>query len=562
MSVEAAYQVLSPAPGVVLIAGKGLMRSIDGGQSFLSQGPAGTAEVTSIARFANGSLACAANRGALDTRLYFSTDAGATWAPAQMPSLAISRVTLAATGSVGWGEAANRDQVLPGLLHSTDAGRSWQRIESPSLAAHADWLGQGWYNQALAVDARDSAHVALGARGAAWTLDGGVTWTAYYGLHPDIQAAAWLPSSPPALLIGSDGGLALLRDPFGCPGCIEQHNEGVASHLVYQLDAWGGRIGAGLQDNGCVQLDAGRGTATQLSGGDGNAVLYHRVDPKRLLFSSNGEIYSTPGRGPGSGIPGLPYPIGIQLIPDPSDPTGDTVYTIATGHIYRSRDFGRSWAALPGAGLPAGFTPVALAVDSSSGTLVAFLGLSGYRSMDGGATWSGMPSLQGHAGIGSGWLEGTTVYAASYSDDPSSNRVWELGSRGWKPIDATLPALPVYKVRADPLVPWVLWVATEIGVYRSGDGGATWARFGDGLPWVRVTDLAIEPDDSMLRVSTFGRGIWEVPLSRPTEPAPPAAAEPPQSQSCASANTGALLGLLPLGAWLRRRRGRAWVVAP
>ena len=48
------------------------------------------------------------------------------------------------------------------------------------------------------------------------------------------------------------------------------------------------------------------------------------------------------------------------------------------------------------------------------------------------------------------------------------------------------------------------------GVYRSTDRGATWSRFGNGLPAASVHDLAVLPDGSMLRIATHGRGIWEL----------------------------------------------------
>lgn len=51
----------------------------------------------------------------------------------------------------------------------------------------------------------------------------------------------------------------------------------------------------------------------------------------------------------------------------------------------------------------------------------------------------------------------------------------------------------VYTVAADPLHPSVLYAGTERGVFKSADGGATWAFSGTGLPPTRVQSLAVDP---------------------------------------------------------------------
>src|SRR5439155_16948240 len=61
-----------------------------------------------------------------------------------------------------------------------------------------------------------------------------------------------------------------------------------------------------------------------------------------------------------------------------------------------------------------------------------------------------------------------------------------------------------------------LFAGTDIGVYASTDGGATWAPFGTGLPATAVFDMQIvQPGtfNESLRVATHGRSMWQVPLS-------------------------------------------------
>jgi len=55
-----------------------------------------------------------------------------------------------------------------------------------------------------------------------------------------------------------------------------------------------------------------------------------------------------------------------------------------------------------------------------------------------------------------------------------------------------------------------VFAATFVGVYRSTNGGASWSRFGAGLPFVEVRDLYMPPDGSFLRIASYGRGNWEI----------------------------------------------------
>jgi hypothetical protein len=51
---------------------------------------------------------------------------------------------------------------------------------------------------------------------------------------------------------------------------------------------------------------------------------------------------------------------------------------------------------------------------------------------------------------------------------------------------------------------------TTVGVFRSGDAGATWASFMTGLPNVPVFDLAANATTSSVVAFTHGRGAWKL----------------------------------------------------
>jgi len=75
-----------------------------------------------------------------------------------------------------------------------------------------------------------------------------------------------------------------------------------------------------------------------------------------------------------------------------------------------------------------------------------------------------------------------------------------------------LPDVPVQKLISNPQDANTIFAATDLGVYRTTDGGDHWLLFGANLPQVQVTDLYIPPDGSFLRIATYGRGVWEISL--------------------------------------------------
>jgi hypothetical protein len=234
----------------------------------------------------------------------------------------------------------------------------------------------------------------------------------------------------------------------------------------------------------------------------------------------------------------------MKMASEQGDATGQTVLTVinnstcsasvstctpsAQSSVYVSHNAaapGGSWQkangtiALASGGTATSFPDQLLFVGSDSRT-IGHWGVTtysrAYTTLDGGATWQESASLPSPhvTSVAFETAAGTTLWATSKADPASSLRhVFRSTDRGatWTDKSGTgLPSVPANTVKVDPNDANTIYLGTEIGLYRSIDGGASWARYGTGLPLVSVTELSIALDGSVIRVSTFGRGFWEL----------------------------------------------------
>ena len=76
-----------------------------------------------------------------------------------------------------------------------------------------------------------------------------------------------------------------------------------------------------------------------------------------------------------------------------------------------------------------------------------------------------------------------------------------------------LPSIPVFGIARHPDVGSWLYVATELGVFSSNDGGSTWSAATEGPENVRTVEIVFMSGSNRLLAATHGRGLYTADIS-------------------------------------------------
>jgi hypothetical protein len=98
----------------------------------------------------------------------------------------------------------------------------------------------------------------------------------------------------------------------------------------------------------------------------------------------------------------------------------------------------------------------------------------------------------------------------------AGNKVWKTTDLGqtWINISGDLPDLPCSDLFIDPENHSHIYVANDVGIYRSTNGGTSWEYASQGVPYVPAIDFDYVKigTDRYLRVGTYGRSIYQTLL--------------------------------------------------
>jgi photosystem II stability/assembly factor-like uncharacterized protein len=541
---------------------QGVFRSTDAGASWsavtLATGFSTAPSAWSIAKTGASSYVVAleadtaATGGNTAGQIWRTADGGLTWARATGVAATggVERMTVASAPSAPatvYALASKPDGQLADLFKSTNGGASFTALSAAgkryrngnteSRTVGTLFNGQGWYDQLLAVHPTNPNLVFFGgALHIGKTTDGGGTyslvsnWLAQYSLpyvHADMHTATF--SQDGKLYVGSDGGIFVSAD--GGVTWSDALNKGIASHLIYDVGSSDNNPSAaiiGLQDNGTRVREGSTTIYNQEIGGDGFDCDVNPVNAKLML----GSLYYTRiqkstdgGLNFTSACSGITEcgnsstaPFSTKLARWDGDATGNTLFTFSNTKVYKTVNYATSWTALGVTGLPSGIFLRNVGVAKSNVNVLGLVASGGraFLSSNGGASWAQVAALPNNglslSDIAFDPANPNTVYVASVAPDGTKSHLWKSTNFGasWTVIENGLPAgVPVNQVTFAPGSSTTLFAATHLGVYQSLDAGASWTRWGTGMPLVEVTDIEFLPQSNRVRAATFGRSVWE-----------------------------------------------------
>ncbi len=249
---------------------------------------------------------------------------------------------------------------------------------------------------------------------------------------------------------------------------------------------------------------------------DGSEPFLFRGNDEVLVTSGRAGVYKTFNRGESwvRTAPGLLTTAGIEpytaaFCQSRSAPEIAYAVTLHDG-VSRTLDFGESWGRLT---LTANPGLLDCAVDPADAAVVyalaysfdpSFPGLL-FKSIDGGGTFStvgaGLPELQAPEDVAISPTNPQTVYVAA-RDGKSSLYVSSDGGLNFRALPRA-PALPL-SILPHPVDDGTLLVSTDNGLFRSVDGGETFAQIGAGFPPSISGTLAFDPSDASVVYVTAG----------------------------------------------------------
>ena len=444
------------------------------------------------------------------------------------------------------------------IFTTTDGGNIWtEQAVNVATVSFDEWAS------ILAVDPQNENRLYAGAAGILKrSNDGGANWISINsGVHPDQQDLVFDPGDHDRVFLANDGGIYFSSNA-GTNWLFASN--GMHTTQLYDLDISQRSVNVvacGAQDNGIYYRNTSSSWLHLPFGWDGTQVAIDPTDPAIVYFcgqngisnhnlsrSTDGGVTVTPlGTSGLSG--GSPWVTIIKV--DPTDPIADPqnnriVIVCGFNWVFRSTNGGTTWHRVNDAAGNA-FATVGTITSlefAPSNPSILYLGTSTgalYKGINGGssaADWTRIDTVgaQADALFPNTMVSQVSIdpndpnhiwvtfagNGVSYTSRPDmilnplgishvfktndGGTIWQDASGRFAPLN--LPDVPTSAVAIDNVNASIAYVGTDVGIFRTSDGGITWTSFQEGLARSPVTELRLQYAARMLYVATMGRGVY------------------------------------------------------
>ena len=535
-------------PGTVmkdmyLSSTSGFFKSTDGGTSWrrkeIKPGSPGQAIFDMVSHPTDGQIVYTALP---KNGIYKSTDGGENWIKCSIGMVLHSEnsgSTLALAISKSkpdklYAAVPNKDNSGAGIYKSTNAGGSWQYMSSPQYM----YNGQGFHTNVISVDPENSNIVYAGSVGSIRTTDGGANWSTFDAGHCDLTSFDYNPDNPATVIVGSDGGIyrynrnddeTLNFNEFFSPNAPIQ---------AYEMDAVNAEpafLVAGTQDNGTMLTLNGssRSDWETISGCDGGDNVNINPDNPNILYynswcgEDNPRFYSN---DKGTNVTNISNGLG-ELYYTPiriNEANPNYVFTVDGSNLYYTTNHGTTWKRATTAGKDFASTERqrAIAVSRSPSGQEVIVYVIFWYSSDDPSDCEKVKIFKGQPGsMTSSDAQFTLGYRPHrvIADRIERQKVYVIGGlspyriqmstnsgQTWLDISGNLPVVRRYDIERGRNSANELYVGTDLGVFKTTDGGTNWYKFQRGLPMVPVMAMSYlnGSHSDTLKIATFGQGFW------------------------------------------------------
>ncbi len=429
------------------------------------------------------------------------------------------------------------------VYRSDDRGHSWTKVSRSNRYMRSLSATYGWVFGQIRVDPNDENTIYVMGISLNVSRDGGKTFSRLGRMHGDHHALFIDPDNSHYLVNGNDGGSVLSYDggknwrsfTDQIPA-VQFFNIGCDMDTPF-------RVYGSIQDHGSyrgeVRLSDGRDKipAVEFERAPGWEGSSHAVDPTdpNTVYAAGfyGSIYrqdmATSNRANiAPRVADNQQPLrGQWIAPFVLSPHNPRILYHGMNFLFRSWDRGDKFEKIspdlsyndPGKMGDIPYQTIFTISESPFELGVIYVGTDDgkvHLTRDGGKSWNEiMYGIAPHRWISrivaSQYDKGTVFMSQNGKrHDDFTPYLWKSTDYGttWLSIVANIPSGPINVIREDPKNPKVLYVGTDLGVYVSVDGGATWDVLANELPTTFVHDLIVHPRDDIMVIATHGRGMF------------------------------------------------------